>query len=155
MYLTQQREVKFNNAALATLHLVWTCPHHWSYSRNGNRIWYVDQKLTWKSINLQCHLLMTVLNTNLIYKGQPSLCTQVKEGWKCYLTEPWHNTRREWKPKLMVSFLPSLAKEKLHSQTNETGKCGIMTCCLMFLRAVILHSAEGMQKLLSFQSSSL
>lgn len=42
----------------------------------------------------------------------------------------------------MASFLPSLTKEKLHPQTNETGKCEIMTCCLMLLRGVILNSVE-------------
>lgn len=42
----------------------------------------------------------------------------------------------------MASFLPSLMKEKLLSQTNETGKWEIMTCCLMLLRGVILNSAD-------------
>lgn len=30
----------------------------------------------------------------------------------------------------------------LPSQTKETGKCEIMTCCLMLLRGVIPNSAE-------------
>lgn len=93
---------------------------------------------------------MIVLNINLIYKGHTSLSTQ---GKKTAENVTWLNLGKILE--LMVSFLPSLSKEKLHSQTNETGKCGIMTRCLMFLRAVILHSAEGMQKLLSFQSSPL
>ena len=95
-----------------------------------------------ESINLHCYLLICQFPIP-IYFTRASLLYLLRQrhSWKLE-TWAWHNTRRQWKLKLMASLLPSLMKEKLLSQTNETGKWEIMTCCLMLLRGVILNSAD-------------